>query len=61
MQVLARVQLEACIDAGIFKRVQNGFPAAGKLGEGFLDETGRPLRPGIDIGPGEGTGEGRMG
>jgi hypothetical protein len=57
VQVLAGVDLEAEIDAGFVEGVEDRPPAFGKLVEGRVDEPGRALGPGIEVGPGEGAGE----
>src|SRR5271166_725236 len=59
-QVLAGVQLVADVDARIVERVEDRLPPLGELFEGGLDQSRRALRPGIEIGPGERPGEGRM-
>src|SRR2546426_10611590 len=46
MQILARMDLEAEVDAGVLERVQNRAPAPRQLVERRLDQTRRPLRPG---------------
>ena len=51
----------ADVDALLVAIVEDGVPALGELVEGRLDEPGRTLREGIDEGPGERPGEGRMG
>src|SRR5271165_94865 len=58
--VFARVNFEAEIDAILVINVEDGFPAAALLGETFLDQSGRPLRIGIEIGPGERPGKAHM-
>ena len=60
-QVLPRVQLVADVHPGLVKGIEQGEPAPGQLGEGLLDEAGGPLGPGVEIGPGEGAGEGDVG
>ena len=37
--------------------VENGAPTPGELGEGPVDQVGRTLRPGIDVGLGERAGK----
>ena len=56
--VLARMDLVADVDAGVVIGVEDRLPALAELGEGFLDQAGRPLRPRIEIGEGERAGEG---
>jgi hypothetical protein len=59
MQVFARMDLVADVDAAVLGMVEDRPPAFGQLVEGGLDETRRPLRPGIDIGPGQRAREAR--
>ena len=59
MQVFARMDLVADVDAVLVGMVEDRLPALGELVEGGLDQTGRTLRPGIDEGPGKRAGEGR--
>src|SRR5690606_34912355 len=61
VQILARMDFVADVDAGIIKSIEDRGPAAGELVEGFFNEAGRALRPRIDIGPGQRTREGGMG
>src|SRR5208282_456162 len=58
--VLARVNFEAKVDAMLLVDVEDRLPAAALLGETFLDQSSRPLRIGIEIGPGERTREAHM-
>src|SRR5208283_593065 len=51
--VFARVDLKAEVDAILVKGVEDRLPAARLLGEALLDQAGRPLGIGIEIGPGE--------
>ena len=51
--VLARVELEADVAAGLVVGVEDRLPAPREFVEGGLDQAGRPLRPGIDEGPGQ--------
>src|SRR6266516_992305 len=60
VQILARMDLEAGVDAVFVEHVENRAPAPRQLVERRLDQTGRPLRPGIDVGPGESTRERRV-
>jgi hypothetical protein len=60
MQVLAGMDLVADIDARLLEGVEDRSPALGQLIERRLDQAGRPLRPRIEIGPGQGAGEGGM-
>src|SRR5579863_1051371 len=55
--ILARVDLEAEVDAALVEGVEDRLPAAALFGEAFLDQACGPLRIGIEIGPGEGAGE----
>jgi hypothetical protein len=59
MQVFARMDLVADVDAAVLGMIEDRPPAPGQLVEGGLDETRRPLRPGIDIGPGQRAREAR--
>ena len=59
MQVFARMDLVADIDAVVVGMVEDRLPAAGQLIEGCLDEAGRTLRPRIEERPGQRAGEGR--
>ena len=61
VKVFAGVKLEAEIDAGIVEGVEDGQPAAGKLGECLFDEAGWALRPGVEKGPGERAGKAGVG
>ncbi len=60
MQVLTGMDLITHVDAVFVRMIEDRRPAAGKLVEGGLDQTGRALRPGIDVGPGERAGKGGM-
>src|SRR3546814_12686485 len=44
----------------LLEHIEDRAPASAKLGESLLDEPRGPLRPGIDIGPGERAGKGRV-
>ncbi len=55
VQVLARMQFEAEVDAFFAVDVEDGAPATSQLGEAFVHQTRRTLRPGIDIGPEQGA------
>ncbi len=57
MQVFARMDLVADIDALLVGVIKDRRPAAGEFVEGGFNQTGRALRPGIDEGPGERAGE----
>ena len=57
-QVLARMDLVADVDAVLLGEVEDRPPAPRQLVEGGLDQPRRPLRPGIDEGPGQRAGEG---
>ena len=56
--VLARMDLEADVDAGIVIDVEDRLPAPAELGERLVDHPGRALRPRIEIGEGQRAGEG---
>ena len=56
--ILAGMELIAEIDAILVIDVEDRLPAPAKLGEGFLDQPGRTLRPGIKIGESQSAGEG---
>src|SRR5213593_3486955 len=60
VQILAGMDLEAGVDAVFFEHIENRAPTPRQLVERRLDQTGRPLRPGIEVGPRQGTREGRM-
>ena len=60
MQVLARMQLVAEVDALFLERIQDRPPALAELGEPFRHQSGGPLRPGIDERPEQRAREGRM-
>src|SRR5213080_1706067 len=51
MQILARMDLEAGVDALVLEHIENRAPAPRQLVERRLDQTRRPLGPGIEIGP----------
>src|SRR3954468_7944371 len=55
--VLAGMDLETEIDAGLLIRIQDRTPAPRQLVEGGLDHSWRPLRPRIDEWPGPRAGE----
>src|ERR1700733_3905377 len=58
--VFAGVDLVAEVDAVLVKDVEDRLPTTALLGEAFFDESGRPLRIGIEVRPREGAGEGHM-
>src|SRR5690606_27128025 len=60
VQVLARMDLEADVDARFVERVEDRPPTPRELREAFLDETGGPLRPRIHRVPQERAREGRV-
>ncbi len=60
VQILAGMDLEAGVDPVFLEHVENRTPAPRQLVERRLDETRRPLRPRIDVGPGESTRKGRV-
>ncbi len=60
MQILARMNLIGEVDALFVEGIEDRPPALTELGEGGLDQAGWPLRPGIDVGPGQRAGEGDM-
>src|SRR5690606_8558729 len=60
VQVLARMDLEADVDARFVERVEDRPPTPRELREAFLDETGGPLRPRIHRVPQERPREGRV-
>ena len=47
--VLARMDLVADIDAILLIDIEDRLPALAEFGKGFLDQPGRPLRPGIKV------------
>ena len=51
--VLAGMQLEADVDAGVVIGVEDRLPALRELVEGGLDQAGRARRPRVQVGPGE--------
>src|SRR5216117_1366779 len=51
VQVLTGVDLEADVDPALVEDVENRAPAPRQLVERRLDETGWPLRPGVEIRP----------
>src|SRR5207244_621919 len=55
--VLARMDLVAEVDAGLLISVEDRTPAACEFVERGLDQTRRPLRPGIKERPGQRTGK----
>jgi hypothetical protein len=57
VQVLARVDLEAQVNAAGIERIQDRAPATAEFGEGFFHQSRRALWPGIEVGPGQCTGE----
>ena len=60
VQVLARVDLVTEVDTGRVKGIEDRPPAFRQFVEGRLDQSGRALRPGVDVGPGERAGKGDM-
>jgi hypothetical protein len=58
VQILARMQLEAEIDAGVVECVQDRPPAARELVERVFDQTGRSRWIGIEELPQQAAGEG---
>ena len=61
MQVLARMDLVADVDAVLVGVVQDRRPALCKFCKGGLDQARRALRPGIKKRPGERAGKSRVG
>ena len=55
--VFTRMHFEAAVLPVGFENIEDGFPALCELIERGLDETRRPLRPRIQIGPGKSPGE----
>ena len=55
MQVLARMNLEAEVDAGFIERVQDRSPAPRQFRKSLLDKAGRTGRPWIDHRPEQGA------
>ena len=51
------MKLVADVDASVVERVEDRLPALRQFLEGRLDQSGRALRPRIDIGPGERAGK----
>ncbi len=60
VQILAGMDLVGSIDALLIEMVEDRTPATRQLVEGLFHQPRRTLRPGIDIGPGQRAGEGRM-
>src|SRR5439155_896548 len=60
VQILARMDLEAGVDALVLEHIENRAPAPRQLVERRLDQTSRPLRPGIEIGPCQRARKGRV-
>src|SRR6266446_2217409 len=60
VQILPGMNLEAGVDPVFLEHVENRAPAPRQLVERRLDQTGRPLRPGIEVGPGESTRKRRV-
>src|SRR6266545_3306073 len=60
VQILAGMDLEAGVDPVFLEHVENRAPAPRQLIERRLDQTGRPLRPGIEVGPRQCTGKCRV-
>ena len=60
-QVLARMELEADVDALLVVRVEDRPPALGEFVERGVDQAFGPRRPGIEERPGERAGEGDLG
>ncbi len=59
--ILARMKLEADIDAVLVEGVKQRLPAAGQFVKSLLDQTGRTGRPAIKERPAQGPGKGYMG
>src|SRR5580704_17362319 len=57
VQIFARMNFEAEVDADFVEFIEDGSPAFGEFVEGSFDKAGGTLRPGIHIGPGERTGK----
>src|SRR5438270_135205 len=55
VQVLSGMNFKAQIHSGLIKCVQDRQPAGGEVLEGSLDESGRSLRPRIDVRPRQGS------
>src|SRR5689334_11390544 len=53
MQIFSGMNLETQIHSRLVKGIQYGQPAGSQLIECGLDQSGGPLRPGINIGPGQ--------
>ena len=60
VNVLARMDLIGAVDPRFLEHVEDRHPAPREFGERLLDQAGRPLRPRIDIGPGQRAREGRV-
>src|SRR5207253_6174017 len=60
MQILTGMDLEAEVDARLLERIENRPPAPRQLIERRLDQTRRPLGPGIEIRPRHRARERRM-
>ncbi len=60
MQILTRMDLIAKIDAGLVEGVEDRPPALRQFIECCFHQTRRPLRPGVEIGPGQGAGKADM-
>ena len=60
VQILARMDLVADVDARRRRRRRGSASSASPARRRRLDQAGRTLRPGIEIGPGERAGEGHM-
>src|SRR5271166_789700 len=59
-KVLARVDFVADVAARVVECVQDWLPALRELLESSLDQSRWALRPGIDVGPSQCAGEGRV-
>ena len=59
MQIFAGMDLVADIDAMLLGQIKQRPPARGERVKGRLDQTGRALRPWIEIGPGQCARKGR--
>ena len=57
MDIGAWMEFETEHAASVAGIVEERPPAAGEFLEGFIDQTRRPLRPGVDHVPGKSAGE----